>query len=67
VRRRLPETLECRTPGCRAWSWELAAGKPCPYCRKADWRVRVWTWMDRIIVVVSLAAMAALLHLSGVI
>jgi hypothetical protein len=57
-------TRECRTPGCRAWSWELATGKPCPYCRKADWRVRAGTWRDRIIVVVSLAAMAGLVCLA---
>jgi len=57
-------TRECRTPGCRAWSWELAAGKPCPYCRKVDRWLRIRTWADRIVVVVCLASLVGLAWLA---
>lgn len=59
------QTAKCRRPSCRAWSWELAAGKPCPYCLKTDRQTRAWIWVDRIMFVGALAAMAGLVYLGS--
>jgi hypothetical protein len=69
MRRRLPETQMCKTPGCRAWSWELGAGKPCPYCHKIDWVELAWSTFTYVAVGFSLAVLAGLAglaYLSGV-
>ena len=66
MRTPLPTTKMCKTPNCRAWSWELAQGKPCPYCLRVDRMARVWVWVDRIMFVGALAAIAGLVYLSGV-
>ena len=53
-------TKQCRTPNCRAWSWELAAGKPCPYCLRVNRVAQAWIWVNRVAFVGSLAALVGL-------
>lgn len=55
-------TKQCRRPNCRAWSWELAAGKPCPYCLQVDRVERAWVWFYRLAVVGALGSLAALAY-----
>lgn len=57
-----PVLRQCRGPGCRAWfSVELEI---CPWCdAKVKW-MRAWAWMDRIVVVVSLVALAGLAYMA---
>jgi hypothetical protein len=58
------QTAKCRRPSCRAWSWELAQGKPCPYCLRVDLVVRFWVWVNRAAVMASLVALAGLAYMA---
>lgn len=55
-----PVMRQCRAPGCRAWySVDLDV---CPFCDARASSVRFWIWVDRIVVVSCLAALAGLVY-----
>ena len=55
-----PLLRQCPAPQCRAWkSVDLDV---CPYCDRPDRRARMVRWFDRVVVVVSLGAAAAVVY-----
>lgn len=46
-----PILKQCASPGCRAWSPEVAVGKPCPYCGATQFWTRANRILDWVVVV----------------